>query len=160
MGGQYRNPAEPPHAHVLPLPLYWGVFFALAGLTFLTVFSAQFDLGVFDIFVAMAIAVVKATLVFSIFMHLWWDEKLNSVILLIALVLMGVFLMFSVTDMNSRDLVDPVKRNFSIRDEMVDAHRRADPEAKPLRAKKNEWYRAPTAEEAEHLHDVSEAAMH
>lgn len=160
MSGAYRNPVDPPHNHVTPLWVYWGVFFTLLGLTLLTVFSAQFDLGVFDIFVAMAIAVVKATLVFAIFMHLWWDEKLNSVVLVIALILMGVFLMFAVIDLNSRGMVDPVKENFSIRNEMVQEYEEANPEGKPLRAFKNEWYRAPNEEEEKKLFDLDAEGGH
>lgn len=154
MGGAYRNPAEPPHAHVLPLWVYWGVFGALLGLTLLTVGSAQFDLGVFDIFVAMGIATVKATLVFAIFMHLWWDEKLNTVILLLSLVIMAIFFVFSITDMSSRGLVDPTKENFTIRDELVEEAKAKG--EKPARAFKDEWYKAPDADA--HLYNVDEEA--
>jgi len=59
--------------HVLPLWLLIGTWVVLMILTVLTVTAAQYDLGAFDLPVAMGIATVKATLVLMIFMHLGFD---------------------------------------------------------------------------------------
>ena len=57
------------HQHVTPLGAYLGVFFALMVLTAVTVAVAFVDLGPLSDPVALAIAVLKATLVVLIFMH-------------------------------------------------------------------------------------------
>jgi cytochrome c oxidase subunit IV len=71
--------------HVVPLKYYFGVFGLLMVLTALTVFVAQFDLekiwGPLNIIVAMTIAVIKATAVVLIFMHVRWSSKLTQLIL-------------------------------------------------------------------------------
>ena len=147
----YFNDAEAPHAHVIPLWVYWGVFFALLGLTVATVAVILVDLGPFNIVVALAIAVAKATLVGAIFMHLWWDELLNTVIVLLSLVFMSIFLMFCLIDENSRGMVDPVKENFLIRNEVVEQHQLENPDAPQLRAFKDQWWQTV---EYDKLHSV------
>lgn len=68
--------------HILPLSLYVNVFVALIFLTTITVWVAQFDFGIFNGFVAMGIATLKATLVGMYFMHLKYDNKLYSMVIL------------------------------------------------------------------------------
>ena len=63
--------------HIVPLKVYLGVFFALMGLTFLTVYVAYLDLGPWNVFVALAIAVVKALLVVLWFMHVRYSSRLT-----------------------------------------------------------------------------------
>jgi caa(3)-type oxidase subunit IV len=79
--------------HVTPWQLLFGILFVLLFLTFLTVVSAQAE-TVADrawastsatsgtSIIAMAIALVKATLVCMYFMHLKHDNPLNTMILL------------------------------------------------------------------------------
>jgi len=67
------------HDHVISPKIYLGVFAALMVGTWLTVYVARFDLGQWNIVVAMTIAVAKATLVVLYFMHLRYSEKLNWV---------------------------------------------------------------------------------
>ena len=45
-----------------------------------------------NIILALAIATVKATLVCAIFMHLWWDKPVNTLVLLFSVVLLALFL--------------------------------------------------------------------
>jgi caa(3)-type oxidase subunit IV len=73
--------------------LIWGI---LLMFTAITVTTGRMDLGSANIFVAMAIASTKATLVLLFFMHLWEEGAVNRLILvtsiLFALVLMlGTF---------------------------------------------------------------------
>jgi cytochrome c oxidase subunit 4 len=63
--------------HVLPLRVYWGVFFALVIGTVVTVWSATKDLGAWNMPIALAIAVTKALLVILFFMHVKYSTKLT-----------------------------------------------------------------------------------
>jgi cytochrome c oxidase subunit IV len=62
--------------HVVPLRHYIGVFVALMVLTAATYWTALMDLGPLNTPVAMAIAILKATLVVLIFMHVKYSNKL------------------------------------------------------------------------------------
>jgi cytochrome c oxidase subunit 4 len=67
-------------AHVVPLRVYLGVFTALLVLTGLTVWVSTLDLGIWNTPVAVAIAIVKATLVILFFMHVKYGHKLIAVV--------------------------------------------------------------------------------
>ncbi len=84
--------------HVVPLWLLAGILGALLALTFATVAVTWVDLGRLNIWIAMGIAAVKATLVALYFMHLRWDRPFNGVILLISLVLVVLFIGFALRD--------------------------------------------------------------
>ena len=80
--------------HVIPIKTYLCVFSALIALTILTVTLAAQDFGELNIIIAIAIASVKASLVFLWFMHLKYDEVTNRVIVLVSLftvMLLGLF---------------------------------------------------------------------
>ncbi|MCB0347920.1 MAG: cytochrome C oxidase subunit IV family protein [Bdellovibrionales bacterium] len=68
------------HHHLMSLQTHLKVFVALVILTVLTVVAAQFHFGVFNTFIAIFIATVKATLVMGWFMHLKYDGVMNRVI--------------------------------------------------------------------------------
>jgi cytochrome c oxidase subunit 4 len=72
--------------HVLPLGIYFGVFFALLVLTGTTVAVAFIDLGPLNNVVAMGVAVIKATLVILFFMHVKYSSRLTGLV-----VVSGVF---------------------------------------------------------------------
>lgn len=59
---------------------------------------------------AMAIATVKGLLVAAFFMQLKYDKALNTFVLLFCLFCVGLFLTFSMIDLNSRDWVDDFKK--------------------------------------------------
>lgn len=76
---------------------------ALLVLTVVTVAAAkidfeQVDLRELNIFVALAIAVVKASLVCLFFMHLRWDRPFNAFVLVGSLALVALFIWFAMTD--------------------------------------------------------------
>jgi cytochrome c oxidase subunit 4 len=71
---------------------------ALLVLTAVTVWSAGIRLGEFNIYVALAIAVVKASLVGLFFMHLRWDRPFNSVVFIGSIALVALFLGLAMTD--------------------------------------------------------------
>ncbi len=88
--------------HIVPLKYYFGVFGLLMVLTALTVFVAQFDLekywGPLNIIVAMTVAVVKATAVVLIFMHVRWSSKLTQVIIIAGLFWLAILLIMTMGD--------------------------------------------------------------
>lgn len=110
---------EGPAPHVLPVSLYWGVFGALLCLTALTVWVAEFDFGTMSTTVALLVATTKATLVLSIFMHLWFDNKVFTLVLSSTFLFLSLFILFCVLDEGSRGLVDSERSNFLPRDQTV-----------------------------------------
>lgn len=62
--------------HIAPLKTYFSVFGALMVFTVLTVWVALFDLGTFNIVVAVTIATVKAYIVILYFMHVKYSAKI------------------------------------------------------------------------------------
>lgn len=84
--------------HALPLWMLLGTWASLMALTLLTVGSAQFDLGYFDLPVAMGIATVKAMLVLIIFMHLGFDKGFHSLLIFGSLLFVFLFISFLLID--------------------------------------------------------------
>lgn len=82
----------------MPIWMLLAVFFALLGLTFLTVFQAQFDLGNAEVWLSLTIATIKAGLVIAFFMHLIWDKPLNAIVILGSLIFVALFLGFTMMD--------------------------------------------------------------
>jgi len=66
--------------HIVSLRVYFTIFMSLMVLTALTVAASEVDLGRFNVAVAMAIAVLKASLVVLYFMHLRYSPKLTWVV--------------------------------------------------------------------------------
>ena len=122
-----------PHAHTHSVWLYWGVFAALVCLTVLTVVLADVDFGVFNMAVTIGIAGAKSSLVLLVFMHLWFDNKFYTVVILSSFVFLGLFLLFTLIDLNSRDWVGSERAYFLPRDEIIYKHRLKNPDALPLR---------------------------
>ena len=90
-----------PIAHVMPKWMLIAVFTALLALTAATVYFASFELGSYEVLIAMAIATVKAVLVATFFMHLKYDNPLNAAILLFSLIFVGLFIGLTILDTQS-----------------------------------------------------------
>lgn len=100
------------HHFVAPLSVYIGTFLALLVLTGVTVGVTEFDLGRFNIVVAMIVALVKAALVVLFFMGLSWDhDRFNSVVFGGALLFLSLFFILTFPDLLYRDAIDPIKGN-------------------------------------------------
>jgi len=84
------------------------VLLSLLALTVLTVGVAQIDFGVFNAFIAMFIASVKAALVLMYFMHLKYDEKIYSIIFGSSVFFVIVFYFFSQLDIITRIIQNSV----------------------------------------------------
>lgn len=98
--------------HILPLKIYFGVWAALLIGTVLTVAVSYFDFGQFNIIIALLIAIVKAGLVATFFMHLKYDDKLNAVVFGGSLVFVFIFFFLTFGDTRTRGLVDRWQGTF------------------------------------------------
>jgi cytochrome c oxidase subunit 4 len=86
------------HVHVVPPRLLLAVYGVLLVLTILTVAVTNFELGDFNVWVALAIALVKAGVVALYFMHLRWDSPFNALSLIAALFFVAIFIGIAVLD--------------------------------------------------------------
>lgn len=86
-------------AHTMEPRMLIGVWAALMVFTVLTVWCSRQGLGSQTSFtVAMIIATIKSALVMSIFMHLWWDKRLNLFVFLGCFLFVMLFIGMALTD--------------------------------------------------------------
>jgi cytochrome c oxidase subunit IV len=78
---------------------YVYIWVALLVFTAITVTTASLNLGRFGIYVVLAIAAVKSTLVVLFFMHLFWEKRLLLKLLVpIALGTLAIFIGLTYSD--------------------------------------------------------------
>ncbi len=82
--------------------MLYAVIGVLVFLTVLTVALAQVELGVFEVPVALAIALTKAGFVVMIFMALKWDNRVNASILAVGALCVLIFISFILIDTEFR----------------------------------------------------------
>ena len=86
-------------AHVATPKVLLGTWGALMVLTVVTVLATKVDFGPsLNLAIAMAIAVVKATLVVLFFMHLFYDKLFHSVIIIGGVLAAALFVGFALMD--------------------------------------------------------------
>jgi len=85
-------------SHVISIKVLLGVWAALVVGTVLTVAVSDLNLGKPAIYVAMAVALAKASLVATYFMHLRYDRPFNSIVFIGCLIFVALFLSFSMSD--------------------------------------------------------------
>jgi cytochrome c oxidase subunit IV len=88
-------------SHVMPLRILVAVWVALVVLTGVTVGVTHVDLGGLALWVAMAIATLKASLVALYFMHLRYDRPVNLIIFLGTLLFVFLFVGMALVDTQS-----------------------------------------------------------
>ena len=96
-----HDPAHGEHhgvGHVVDPKILIGTGLALLVLTVVTVVVAGFDFGDFNIWIALSIAGLKASLVTLFFMHLFWDRPFNSFVLVSSVAFLVIFIGFAITD--------------------------------------------------------------
>jgi cytochrome c oxidase subunit 4 len=86
------------HVHVMPFRVLLAVWAALMVLTVVTVAATWVDLGNLNLWIAMAIATVKATLVLLYFMHMRYDRPFNAVVFVSALAFVTLFIGIALID--------------------------------------------------------------
>ena len=93
--------------HIVPVKIYWAVFISLLVLTVVTAAIAYVDLGRFNLMVAMAIAIFKASLVILFFMHVKYSTKLTKTIVASGFLFFLVLVFFTMTDLLTRNITAP-----------------------------------------------------
>lgn len=88
--------------HVVPLRIYFTIFFLLIVLTGFTVFVSKFDFGIMNLPVALSIAIVKATLIMLFFMHVKYSSRLTQLFVLSGFFFMGILFFFTFCDYLTR----------------------------------------------------------
>jgi len=87
-----------PIGHVVPITTYVMVFLVLMIGTALTTWVAYIDLGRWNTVVALAIAVVKMTLVILFFMHVKYATGLTRIVILAGFFWLGIMVTLSCSD--------------------------------------------------------------
>jgi cytochrome c oxidase subunit IV len=83
------------------------VFVALLLLAALTTGVAYINLGAFNTVVALAIAVIKMSLVGLVFMHLWYSRGLTRIVVLAGFFWLALMVSFTLADVFSRSWIKP-----------------------------------------------------
>jgi cytochrome c oxidase subunit IV len=97
----YTGHAAPPHQ--APLAMYFAVFAALMVLTVVTVWVSRIDLGPgMNTAVAMAIAILKATVVILWFMHVIHSPRLTWIVVIASFLWLGVLFVLTFSDYLTR----------------------------------------------------------
>ncbi len=85
-------------SHVVSLRTLAAVLAMLLALTWATVAATWFDMGDFNLWVALVVAVVKATFVALYFMHLRWERPINTIFFVASIVFFALFIGFALMD--------------------------------------------------------------
>jgi cytochrome c oxidase subunit 4 len=88
--------------HIVPKRIYFLVFLALIVLTWVTTIVSTIDLGALNIYVALSIAIFKASLVVLFFMHVKYRSRLTKMILLCGLYWLLLLLFIAMADLWTR----------------------------------------------------------
>jgi cytochrome c oxidase subunit 4 len=88
--------------HIVPKRIYYLIFAALMIGTYSTVHVAFFDLGALNTIVALAIAVIKATLVVLFFMHVKYSTRLTWAVVAGGVFWLGILLALTFSDYLTR----------------------------------------------------------
>jgi cytochrome c oxidase subunit 4 len=97
--------------HPVPVKLLLAVFVCLVSLTILTVLVNDLSLGKLDIWVALTIATIKASLVCLFFMHMYWEKGFNVIAFFTSLLFVTLFIGITLMDTGAyRDLLDKYPR--------------------------------------------------
>lgn len=79
--------------------IIWGSLYAL---TIISVWVTHFDLTTFSVFVALGVASVKAYLVAAYFMHLKFESKILSIMVIVTVLVFITFIILTLIDYSNR----------------------------------------------------------
>ncbi|MBZ0273263.1 cytochrome C oxidase subunit IV family protein, partial [bacterium] len=103
------------HPHISPLKTYLTVYFALLGLTIVTVIVSYLNLGAVGLAAALVVAIVKATVVGMYFMHLKYDDRFNTIIVFASILFILLFFGLTFADLQSRGMISEEEDNHYMR---------------------------------------------
>ena len=89
-------------SHIVPVRTYYLIFLTLMVCTAITIAVAFVDLGRLNAVVAMAIAVLKATLVVLFFMHVKYSTKLTWAVVIGSVFWLGILIVMTAGDYLTR----------------------------------------------------------
>lgn len=93
--------------HISSAKFLWGVGITLFVLTFITVAVTWIQIPQpWNVFVSIAIAAVKAGVVVTFFMNLYWDAKFNTILLIMSVVFF--MLLVGITLLDTLFRIDPI----------------------------------------------------
>ncbi|MDD2943883.1 MAG: cytochrome C oxidase subunit IV family protein [bacterium] len=108
-GSLLTEDADEGLGHIVPTSTYNKVFTALLCLTILTVLAATMHFGAFNLAIAIAIAVLKASLVVLFFMHVRWEGVLIWTIVLYPIIVLILLFLGTLGDLTVKTYVEPLK---------------------------------------------------
>lgn len=88
--------------HVVPVRVYVLVFLTLILMTWVTALVSTIDMGRLNVFVALSIAIFKASLVILFFMHVKYGTRLTKFIVLAGLYWLTLLLFIAMVDLWTR----------------------------------------------------------
>jgi cytochrome c oxidase subunit 4 len=97
-GSGHQGEEHPLVGHLVPYWILFGTGAALIVLTVITVAVRYIDLGELNIWIAVGLAAIKATLVGLYFMHLRWDKPFNQLTLVGSIVFVVLLMLFTLLD--------------------------------------------------------------
>ena len=84
--------------HVVPIRILANTAIVLLIMTVITVWVASFDFGKMNVWIALGIAVFKASLVVLFFMHLRYDRPFNGIVFVTSVAFVALFISLALTD--------------------------------------------------------------
>ncbi len=88
--------------HISSKKLYFVIFVVLLIMTFVTRKIAEFDMGEWNVVIAMSIAIFKATLVVLFFMHVRYSDELTRFVVVGGFFWLGILLALTFGDYFTR----------------------------------------------------------
>jgi cytochrome c oxidase subunit 4 len=88
--------------HIVPIHVYIAVFLTLIVFTWVTAWVSTIDLGRLNIYVALSIAIFKASLVVLFFMHVKYGTRLTKMIVGCGIFWLILLLFIVMTDVRTR----------------------------------------------------------
>jgi cytochrome c oxidase subunit 4 len=89
---------EEEKAHIVPYRTFLIVLAGLIALTLISVAVTQIALGTFTVGMALLIAAIKSSFVLGIFMHLKFENKLYTVVVIAVIVLISSVIIITLMD--------------------------------------------------------------
>lgn len=84
--------------HIIPYRTFLFVLAGLIALTLISVAVTKIHLGTLTVFIALFIAAVKSSFVLRVFMHLKFENKMFTIMVLAVIVLIGVVIFITLMD--------------------------------------------------------------
>ena len=88
--------------HIVPYRTFILVLLALLVFTFTSIGVTSYNLGPYSVLAALLLATAKTILVLTFFMHLKWDVKMFTILVVAVLALIGVVIFITLLDYLTR----------------------------------------------------------